>query len=112
MSNIEDGLNSFRIRLIVSANYPYTEDVDFIVNIYGEPLDRFPSNDFVLGEETANSRLVHTLVLIGHYILNAIYYNINIPLAKEEPLRWDLDISRGMVRFELSRSKLWTKMMA
>lgn len=58
VSRITGGINEFFVR--VWLNVYYEEQVDFIINIYGEPLESVPSNDFVIGEETSNSQLVHT----------------------------------------------------
>lgn len=60
LSQLEGGINTFTVRLRFVAIYPYNEDIDFIVKIYGEPLAEFPSHDFILGEQTPNSLLIHT----------------------------------------------------
>lgn len=57
VSWLEGGVNSFHIRIVFNAYYPYDGKLDFIINIYGEPL---AANYFVIGEQTPNSRLVHT----------------------------------------------------
>lgn len=60
LNYIENGINSSRVRMVFDANYPYTENIDYIVRIYGEPLSNFSSNDFILGEQTPNSQLIRT----------------------------------------------------
>lgn len=58
VSSITGGIGEFFVRVWLSAYYE--EQVDYIINIYGEPLKSLPSNDLVIGEETPYSQLVHT----------------------------------------------------
>lgn len=57
VSWLEGGVNNFHVRIVFNAYYPYDGQLDFSVNIFGEPL---ASNYFVVGEQTPNIRLVHT----------------------------------------------------
>lgn len=59
---ITGGINSLYARVGLNAYYQNDIEIDFIINIYGELLEKLPSNDFIIGEETLKSRLVHTYV--------------------------------------------------
>lgn len=63
LKRLEGGINTFQVRLTFDTPLPHVGDVDFIVKIYGEPMERYPSNDLILGADTPNSRLMETLVL-------------------------------------------------
>lgn len=60
IQSIKGGLNTFHVTISFRPNYENPSGVDFVVNIFGEPIDELPFNDYIVGEHTNRSRLVTT----------------------------------------------------